>query len=190
MNITTFKSIQNVGNIASYSRSLADLSSLPSISDKSAILLSGNLYGESITLPQNGMNTIRSLLYSFRPLFNLASTAPPNDGFSKTATPSYNDLPMVILFNQTTGQLIYIGGGNTTYSPDDQTSAYSAAPAMLSVQGCRPFFANISDSLQLYSIQNQNSVARPIGYINLLFADFDIETWGDTQGSFYNALTA
>lgn len=189
MNLQSYRKAGD-GQVVPYSRSLADISPVPQVNDIAAILLAGNLYSEQIILPQQGVSDIRSLIYSFRPLFNLASTSPPNDGFSKTASPSYNDLPMVILENQTTGQLVYIGAGTANYALDQQSASYSVAPAFLAVQGSVPFYASVTDTIQLYSIQNQNSVARPVGFINLLFATFDIFPWSNTQGSFYNALSA
>lgn len=189
MNLQGFQSV-NGGQVTRYSRSLVELPAINNINDITAILLSGDLYGENLLLPQQGFSPVKSLIYSFRPLFNLASTAPPNDGFSKTASPSYTDLPMVVVFNQTTGQIVYIGGGNAIYANDTNAAGYTVAPAFLSVQGSVPFYANISDNLQVYAIQNQNGVARPIGFLNLLFATFDIAPWSNTQGAFYNAVSS
>jgi hypothetical protein len=114
----------------------------------------------------------RSMGFSFRPFFA------GNDYQFNIAKLRYLYIPSCVIFNQRTGQMVFIRSQNlpiVSSTVGGVTSSY--VPMSMIVQGVVPFYFDLNDIVELACI---NPSSANIGKLNLTFFNFDVPPWYQT----------
>ena len=133
----------------------------------------------------------RSMSFNFRPLY--FATGKGNSDYNANLNQNrYATIPTVVLYNQRTGQTVYIRPNKLVL--DSVTVAgttTSYAPMSLTVQGSVPFYFTLNDTVTVGYINpnygssviggHRTALSVQYGKLELNFFNFDQSAWTDTN---------
>lgn len=136
-----------------------------------------------LNMPQWGgssFGSVRSVLFNYRPLWN------GQDFQNLGALTPMQQYASVVIFNQRTLQILAIkpsGLGTVNLTLTGTTTSY--VPTDITVQGARPFFASLQDTIE---IATYGAGINPLdGFLTLTFMNHDVNNFTDTL---FGGLTA
>jgi hypothetical protein len=133
-----------------------------------------------VQVPPDAIDTVRSLMYSYRPFYNAYNLPQQYDANPKTNA-AYLYPGLVAVRNVTTGQVTYIGPDKIQLQVFVNNAAvlFQAATLIETIEGCVPFFASPSDNIEIVHVVTTAG----LGLLRLMIANFDIAPYNKNTAS-------